>query len=483
MAEMTEQQYDSGSETSGTAYSPTSRKAKFAETSVLDADAFFWHDPKTPPFPTILEFFFSPIKSLLLLCQIACLSVIGKIKTGTITVVDATDAENERVFTYGEISSSKSARITVRRSLFWPRMMIYSALGFGESFILNEVEVENLTDLIIIFIRNRETLSAMELLPFGLNSFINTIVNSKIPNTIYNSLLNISAHYDLGNEMFESFLDPSMMYSCPIWKLGEENESLESAQMRKVHRMLELANIRKGDHVLEVGSGWGTLCIEAARIYDCTVVTLTLSKEQQALAEARIAKAGLSDKITVLLMDYRNLDPRIFQFDRIVTVEMLEAVGPEFMPVFFEKAEKLLKKDGVLSLQVITLADQRYEAYCKEVDFIQKYIFPGGHCPCVASLSEAIYKGSKGKLIIDHLDNIGPHYTKALRLWRENFMANFERVRDETGLHHLYTPEFKRRWEYYFSYCEAGFATRALGDIQVRLTKECNEELLEGIPF
>ncbi|KAJ3093851.1 hypothetical protein HK100_006386 [Physocladia obscura] len=470
---------DSDSESSATAYSNTSspttvRKIQFDDTPVIT---------KLPTFPKAASFLSSPIESLFQIIKIACLNVFAKIETGSLTVVDATNKDKEEVYHFGRKDDATRSTIRILRSAFWPRLMIYSALGFSESFMANEVEVEGLTNLIIIFIRNRENLAAMELLPFGLNSIFNSIIHSKIPNTIYNSLLNISAHYDLGNEMFESFLDPTMMYSCPIWEIGNEGESLESAQYRKIHRILELAKIRRGDSVLEVGTGWGALSIEAVRKYDCTVVTLTLSKEQKALAEARIAKAGLSDKITVLLTDYRNLDPAHHQYDRIVTVEMLEAVGPEFMPVFFAQAEKLLKKNGILSLQVITMVDSRYIAYCKEIDFIQKYIFPGGHCPSVTSLTDAIYKGSKGKLVIDEMDNIGPHYAKALRLWREAFLENFDRIRDVTGLHHVYTQEFKRRWEYYFSYCEAGFATRALGDVQMRLTKECNEELVAGIPL
>ncbi|KAI8614546.1 Mycolic acid cyclopropane synthase [Chytriomyces sp. MP71] len=285
--------------------------------------------------------------------------------------------------------------------------------------------------------------------------------------------------------MFESFLSPDMTYSCPIWKVGspDEEESLEDAQMRKIRRMLELADVREGDHLLEIGTGWGALSIEAVRKYNCHVTTLTLSKEQKALAEARIAKAGYSDRITVLLKDYRLLDPAQYQFDRIVTVEMLEAVGREFMPTFFKHMNALLKPRGVLSLQVITIADARFEAYTKAQDFIQKYIFPGGQCPCVASLTEAVYKGSGGELIVDELHNIGPHYAKALRLWREEFVDKFDAVRDATGLHSVYTREFMRRWEYYFAYCEAGFITRALGDVQVRLVKECNEDLVAGIPL
>ncbi|KAJ3026466.1 UNVERIFIED_CONTAM: hypothetical protein HDU68_005598 [Siphonaria sp. JEL0065] len=439
-----------------------------------------------PQVPSLSSFIFSPTNAILGSIKYACLQTLSNIKSGSITLIDASNVkakEDAEVYHFGQVDGKTRATIRVLKSAFWPRLAVYSALGFGESFIWNEVEVDGLTDLIILFIRNREYLASMELLPFGLNSVLNAVIHSKIPNTIYNSLHNIQAHYDLGNEMFESFLDPTMTYSCPIWEIGNENERLEDAQLRKIHRMLELAKIRKGDHVLEVGTGWGALSIEAVRLYDCRVTSLTLSKEQKALAEARIAKAGLSDRITVLLQDYRLMDHTKHQFDRIVTVEMLEAVGHEFMPVFFEKADKLLKKDGILSLQVITMVDQRYAAYCKEIDFIQKYIFPGGHCPCVSALTEAIYKGSEGRLVVDELHNIGPHYTKALRLWREDFMANFERVRDETGLHHVYTQEFKRKWEYYFAYCEAGFATRALGDVQIRLTKECNEELVVGIPL
>ncbi|TPX75107.1 hypothetical protein CcCBS67573_g03626 [Chytriomyces confervae] len=389
------------------------------------------------------------------------------------------------VYTFGEARAPGVTIATIRvlKRAFWPRLAVYSALGFGESFMFNEVEVDGLTDLIIIFIRNRKHLAAMEVLPFNLNSLLNAIIHSKIPNTIYNSLLNIQAHYDLGNEMFESFLDPTMTYSCPIWELGNEHESLESAQLRKIHRMLELAEIRKGDHVLEIGTGWGALGIEAVKLYDCHVTTLTLSKEQKALAEARIAKAGFSDRITVLLQDYRLMNPSTHgQFDRIVTVEMLEAVGAEFMPTFFAKMDQLLKPDGILSLQVITIADERFKAYTQEIDYIQKYIFPGGQCPCVASLTDAIYKGSEGRLFIDELHNIGPHYSKALRLWREAFMDKFDEVRDATGLHHVYTNEFRRRWEYYFAYCEAGFATRGLGDIQpISEITVMNDSILQQI--
>ena len=321
----------------------------------------------------------------------------------------------------------------------------------------------------------------MRLLPAGVNIFLNKILFSKIPNSIMNSLSNIQAHYDLGNDMFASFLDPTMTYSCPIWK--NESDTLEQAQYHKIDAMLDKACLRETDHLLEIGTGWAALAIRAVERFKCKVTTLTLSKEQKELAEKRIARAGLERYITVLLCDYRNMDPAKFQFDKIVTVEMLEAVGPEYLPVFFKQCNRLLKPQGIIVLQVITMPDSRYREYLSKIDFIQKHIFPGGHCPSVTALVQAIFDGAGGELIVDDLDNIGPHYAKALRLWREAFLLNFDEVAEKTGLKHIYDATFKRKWHFYFSYCEAGFATRTLGDIQMRLTKINNKQLLEGIPL
>ncbi|KAJ3101554.1 hypothetical protein HDU97_001303 [Phlyctochytrium planicorne] len=414
-------------------------------------------------------------------------------KYGHVRIVLTSPVGVKSVLEYGDKESKLSTTVTVLKEAFWPRLMIYGALGFGEAYMYGEIEVDHLTDLLLIFIRNRDNFVEMNLLPSGLNKLINTIIHSPIPNTIYNSLNNIQAHYDLGNEMFSCFLDPTMTYSCPIWKTaaGKEDEDeigdekLEDAQMRKIRSILDMAAIREGDHVLEIGTGWGALAIEAVRRHKCKVTTLTLSKEQKALAEARIEAAGLSSHITVLLQDYRTLDPKQHRFDRIVTVEMLEAVGPEFLPVFFKQADALLDPHrGVLALQVITMPDSRYDAYLRKTDFIQKHIFPGGHCPSMTALVDGIMKGSKGRLVVDHVLNIGPHYAKALRLWRESFSENFDSVAEKTeDMRHVYTQEFKRKWEFYFAYCEAGFASRTLGDVQMRLTRERNLDLLDGIPF
>ncbi|KAJ3321677.1 hypothetical protein HDV06_003970 [Boothiomyces sp. JEL0866] len=378
----------------------------------------------------------------------ACLSFLQKFKIGFVEI-----RTSDQIIEVGDFTSKTRAVMTVINPAFWQRVVFNGVLGFGEGFMNGEIEVDDLATLLLICIKNREKVKEMNVLPFGMNKMINTALNSNIPNTIYNALFNIQAHYDLGNELFAAFLDPTMTYSCPIWK-DENDNDLEGAQYRKIHSLLKNAEIRKGMKVLEIGTGWGALAIEAVKLYDCSVVTLTLSEEQKLLAEERIAAAGYSDRITVLLCDYRNLDPSVYQFDRIVTCEMLEAVGPEFLPLFFECADTLLGPNGVVSLQVITMPDSRYENYCTSVDFIKKHIFPGGHCPSVTSLVDAVYAGSKGRLIVDKLDNIGPHYAKCLRLWREKFMANFDQVVKETGKSHIYTSEFKRKWEFYFAYCE-----------------------------
>jgi cyclopropane-fatty-acyl-phospholipid synthase len=417
----------------------------------------------------------------------ACFKVLSKLKVGHVKIITASPSNPSVILSvneFGDVKSTQKATLTVLKESFWPRLALYSVMGFGEGYMYGEINVDSLAMLLTIFVQNRSHLSDMNVLPAGLNKMINAVVYSHIPNTIYNSLYNIQAHYDLGNDMFASFLDPTMTYSCPIWA-DENDDDLEAAQYRKIHALLERACIKKGQHVLEIGTGWGALSIEAVKLYQCKVTTLTLSAEQKALAEQRIAAAGLSESIEVLLCDYRSLDPQKHQFDRIVTCEMLEAVGPEFLPVFFKQAHNLLKPNGVLSLQVITMPDARYENYLTKVDFIQKHIFPGGHCPSVTALTDAIYKGAQGKLIVDELVNIGPHYAKALRVWREKFIENFDDVAKKASgdMQKVYTEEFKRKWEFYFAYCEVGFASRTLGDIQMRLTREGNAELLDGIPF
>jgi cyclopropane-fatty-acyl-phospholipid synthase len=312
-------------------------------------------------------------------------------------------------------------------------------------------------------------------------------------NTLSNSLLNVSAHYDISNEMFAAFLSKDMTYSCAIWKsvssADEVEETLEAAQMTKLNRFIDGAHIKPTDHVLEIGTGWGSFAIQAVRKTGCRVTSLTLSIEQKALAEKRIAATGFADKIEVLLMDYRALPIPKILYDKVVSIEMLEAVGREYLETYFQCIHRLLKKDGIAVFQCITMPEGRYEAYARGEDFIRKYIFPGGHLPSITQLIENITKGSEGTLIVEKVENIGGHYAKTLRLWREAFVKNFEtRIRPALLLEHEEMGEreievFRRKWIYYFDYCIGGFETKTLGDAIITVGREGAMELMEGIPL
>lgn len=290
----------------------------------------------------------------------------------------------------------------------------------------------------------------------SLSSTINGLVRRT--NTLSNALLNVSAHYDISNEMFAAFLSDDMTYSCPIWlpKLHEKcgQETLEDAQQRKLDRFVQNAKIKSTDHVLEIGTGWGSFAITAVRATGCRVTSLTLSREQKELAEKRIAAEGFTDNIEVLLCDYRALPmPREGLYDKVVSIEMLEAVGREYLSTYFECVDKMLKAEGGIAVfQCITMPETRYEGYSKGEDFIRKYIFPGGHLPTVSQLVEAMAKGSGGRLIVDAIENIGGHYAKTLRIWNENFMKNFDaRIRpalleEHEGMTVRDVELFRKKW-------------------------------------
>lgn len=259
--------------------------------------------------------------------------------------------------------------------------------------------------------------------------------------------------------MFAAFLSEDMTYSCPIWSTTNDprshEETLQDAQKRKLDRFIDNARIKSTDHILEIGTGWGSFAIRAVEKTGCRVTSLTLSREQKELAEKFIAAAGFTDSIEVLLCDYRALPiPREGRYDKVVSIEMLEAVGREFLATYFECVEKLLKSEGGIAVfQCITMPETRYEGYTKGEDFIRKYIFPGGHLPTVSQLVDSIAKGSKGTLIVENVENIGGHYAKTLRLWKEKFVQNFDtRIRPALISEHRGMTEddaalFKRKWE------------------------------------
>lgn len=263
--------------------------------------------------------------------------------------------------------------------------------------------------------------------------------------------------------------------------------------MRKLQRFIENTHIKSTDHVLEIGTGWGSFAIRAVQQTGCRITTVTLSIEQKQLAEERIHDAGLSDRITVLLCDYRNLEvPASGPYDKIVSIEMLEAVGKEYLETYFRCIDQLLKKDGgIACFQCITMPEARYDAYAKSDDFIRRYIFPGGHLPTVTQLVNSIANGSNGTLVVDIVENIGPHYAKALRLWRESFLDNWEsNIREQLvaekkgeGMDEEGAEVFKRKWDYYFRYSEAGFATKTLGDVIITVGREGATQMMEDVPL
>ncbi len=287
-------------------------------------------------------------------------------------------------------------------------------------------------------------------------------------NSLNRAQQNISRHYDLSNAMYEMFLDETMTYSCAIF--DHENESLKDAQLRKIDRILEKACLSEHHHVLEIGTGWGTLAIRAATLYGCRVTSITLSKEQQELARKRIAQAGLSDRVEVLLCDYRNVTG---QYDRIVSVEMIEAVGKAYFPAFFRSCDRLLKPNGMLVLQTITIPDQRYGAYSKTTDWMRLFIFPGGLLPSLTALTQVLTQHTP--FVIKQVDSIGPHYALTLARWKERFLAHRENI-----LKLGFPESFIRRWDYYFSYCQAGFAQHYIDDLQMVLTRPRNRDCIQA---
>jgi cyclopropane-fatty-acyl-phospholipid synthase len=250
-----------------------------------------------------------------------------------------------------------------------------------------------------------------------------------------------------------------MMYSSAVFEYP--GMPLEAASIAKLDRICRKLDLHPGDHVMEIGTGWGGFALHAAANYGCRVTTTTISRRQHELARERIAAAGLRNRVTLLLEDYRDLSG---QYDKLVSIEMIEAVGHQYFDAYFRKCSELLKPEGTMLLQAITIADQRYESARDSVDFIKRYIFPGSCIPSVAAMSDSIARASDMRLI--HLEDIGPHYATTLRLWRENLFANLDQVR-ALG----YPDAFIRMWEFYLCYCEGGFSERVLGDVQMLLVK------------
>ena len=435
----------------------------------------------------------------------AILAILKNIQIGSLQVTDAdgtyticgsprrSDSKEER-----SVYSIAHAELRVLNDLFWVRALLFADMGFAESYMLGEIECPDITAFFKLFIANRKYLSNGTTLTSNISGKVAGLIRRT--NTLANARLNISAHYDISNDMFAAFLSPDMTYSCPIWLPKSDKyssqETLEQAQYRKLYRFVKNARIKSTDHVLEIGTGWGSFAILAVEKTGCRVTSLTLSDEQKRLAEERIKAAGFQHKIKVMLCDYRSLPvpKEEDKFDKLVSIEMLEAVGAEYLDTYFKCVDYLLKAEGgVAVFQCITIPESRYEAYRSSDDFIRRYIFPGGHLPTITQLLDSIRAGSSSRLIPENIENIGPHYAKTLRLWRQAFMQNFsnkikpaliaEHAEKGTKMSEEDVELFKRKWEYYFSYCEAGFATKTLGDVILTVGREGAVQMMEDVPL
>jgi cyclopropane-fatty-acyl-phospholipid synthase len=367
------------------------------------------------------------------------------------------------VHRFGGVEAGTQAFITVGNWAFFRRIVASGDIGFGESFQEGEWTTPDLVAVIQVLGDNLEHADDTRLSFAGLGRALNRWRHLGRANTLLGSKQNIEAHYDLSNAMYERFLDPSMMYSCALFEDLEkaDAEDLQAAQKRKLHSLLKPLNLKPGQQLLEIGSGWGAMAILAAKEYGVKVTSLTLSKEQLKEAKTRAKAAGLDSRITFEIRDYRQIEG---QFDAIVSCEMLEAVGHENYGAYFKALDRALKPGGRASIQVITLPDQCYHAYRQGVDWIQKHIFPGAVCPSLEALSAAWTRHSRLGLV-SHRD-IGLHYAPTLRRWRKAFLEQGPAIR-ELG----FDDKFLRTWEYYFAYCEAGFSRRLLGNLQLVLAR------------
>lgn len=368
---------------------------------------------------------------------------------------------------YGHKDSAVQATIRVNSADFFRKAVLFGDIGFGESFVDGDWDTDNITAVISWFLLNIDKSPAISgsrkvFAPVNFMKWLNRWFHVSRTNTMKTAKRNIADHYDLSNDFFKTFLDLSMTYSSAYF--ADETMSLENAQTEKYDRLCRLLKLNPSDHVLEIGSGWGGFAVHAAKHYGSRITTITISDQQYAYAKNLFEKEGLSDRIDIRLMDYRKLDG---QYDKIVSIEMLEAVGDKYLTTYFEAVQRLLKKDGALAFQVITSPDNRYPQLKKSVDWIQKHIFPGSLLPSISALNTAI--NSTGGLNMLDLKDMGLHYAKTLSLWRERFNRNIDRVR-ELG----FSDSFIRKWNYYLSYCEAAFAMRNIHVMQMLYVRPNN---------
>ena len=369
--------------------------------------------------------------------------------------------EGDQVWEFGTPCDDLPRPVVVRidRRSAWSDLAFGGSVGAGEAYINGHWRCEQLTELVRLFLRNSDVLDAVDGGLSLLAAPMRRLAHWLQRNTRRGSRRNIQAHYDIGNDLFRLFLDPQLMYSSAFYHTPDTD--LDTAAVAKLDRVCRKLDLKPDHHLLEIGTGWGGMAIHAARHYGCRVTTTTISREQFDLARERVAAAGLSDRIEVLFDDYRELHG---SYDRVVSIEMIEAVGHQYLETYFAQCSRLLKPDGQMLIQAITINDQHYKKALREVDFIKRFIFPGGFLPSVTAMSNALTRASDMR--IAHLEDIGLHYARTLRDWRARFSARLDEVK-ALG----YPDEFIRLWEFYLCYSEGGFAERHLGTVQMLLSK------------
>lgn len=365
---------------------------------------------------------------------------------GTSAVLGAADAEPH-------------ASVRIVRDRFFRRMLLHGDIGVGDAYIDGDWHTDDLALVVDLALRNQQA-APLESFATQLWNLADTWRHRRRKNTASGSRTNIHAHYDLGNEFFALFLDATLAYSSGVFLAP--GDTLEAAQLEKFRQWGERLQPRATDHVLEIGSGWGGMALHLARTYGCRVTSITVSAEQQALASARVAAAGLQDRVSIDLRDYRQVEGR---FDRIVSIEMIEAVGQEFWPGFFQAIDRVLAPGGRVGIQAITIPDQRFDQYVRRSDWIQKHIFPGGLIPSLEALEEVATRHTG--LRVRRIHPFGAHYAHTLRRWRRTFDANWPQIAT-----HGFDEVFRRQWEFYLAYCEAGFATGYLDVAQLTLRRD-----------
>ncbi|WP_369790990.1 class I SAM-dependent methyltransferase [Rouxiella sp. WC2420] len=362
--------------------------------------------------------------------------------------------DNEPMF-FGDDTAPLQGQIEIHDLRVYRRVLLGGSIAAGESYIDGDWTTPNLTVVLQLLAENLVLVDKIEARFSWLTSPVNSVLHFLRRNSPSQARKNISAHYDLGNDFYQGFLDENMLYSS-AWFQGP-HMTLEEAQQAKMRRLCDQLELRAEDHLLEIGTGWGAMAEFAAREYGCKVTTTTISREQFDFATRRIEKAGLSTQVTVLFEDYRALRG---QYDKLVSIEMIEAVGKRYLPTFFKRCNALLKPRGRMALQAITIADQRYEHYSRNVDFIQRYVFPGGFLPSINAMTESMTRHTG--LVVRDLFDIGNDYARTLHEWRERVLRYWNMQNAQ------YTDErFRRLWVFYLCYCEAGFRARTISTVQL----------------